>query len=137
MKSCSVSAIALLSLTAILSGCGFGGTVQAVAPAHEEHLTTTAPESGSYSLYRATGLDQNVDPVVEKIWAVSVSRGQRLGFRWVVDKAQEWDPQGGFHLIAFAGGETRDLGSFVNRDMKYAWANASDDVLGYFHGRPR
>jgi hypothetical protein len=124
----------LMTLTTLLAGCG-GGNVQAVAPAHQEKLIGTAQESGQYSLYRATGLDQNNEPTLEKIWSVSVSRGQRLGFHWVVDKSHEWDLQGGFHLIAFAGRESRDLGGFNDRDVKYAWAGNSDDVMGYFHGK--
>jgi hypothetical protein len=134
MKFRLASIIALLTLTTLLAGCG-SGNVQAVAPAHQERLIGTAPESGQYSLYRATGLDQNAEPTLEKIWSVSASRGQRLGFQWVVDKAHQWDPQGGFHLIAFAGRESRDLGGFIERDVKYAWAGNSDDVMGYFHGK--
>ena len=32
------------------------------------------------------------------------------------------------------GDQTRDLGPFVERDVKYAWGSQGDDVMGYFHG---
>lgn len=127
------TAITLMTFTALLGGC-VGGTVQAVAPARQSHLNATAPESGRYTLYRATFLDQNDEPTLEKVWSVSLMNGQRLGFHWVVDKAHEWDAQGGFHLVAYAGDQSRDLGPFLERNVKYAWGSQGDDVMGYFHG---
>lgn len=134
MKNRLLAAIALSTLTTLLTGCG-GGTVQAVAPSHQSHLTAVAPESGRYVLYRATGLDQDAEPTVERVWPVSLMKGQRLGFKWVVTKEHEWDAQGGFHLVAYAGNDSRDLGPFIDRDVKYAWGGEGDDVMGYFHGR--
>lgn len=133
MKHRLATAAALTLFTALLAGCG--GSVQAVAPSHQSHLNATAPESGRYVLYRATGLDQNADPTLERIWSVSLMNGQRLGFKWVVNKQHEWDAEGGFHLVAYAGNDSRDLGPFVDRDVKYAWAGQGDDVMGYFHSR--
>ena len=133
MKYRLLTAFALTSFATLLAGCG--GSVVAVAPSHESQLTATARESGRYVLYRATGLDQNDEPTLERIWAVSLMNGQRLGFKWVVSKQHEWDPEGGFHLVAYAGNESRDLGPFIDRDVKYAWGAQGDDVMGYFHGR--
>lgn len=134
MKLRHITAASLMTMTALLAGCG-GGNVQAVAPGPQERLSSVAPESGQYHLYRATNTDQGGEPTLEKVWTVSVSRGERLGFHWRTNKPQEWAPEGGFHLIAYAGGESRDLGGFVVRDVKYVWAGTSDDVMGYFHGR--
>jgi hypothetical protein len=134
MKVRYAPAAALMTLTALLAGgCG-GGNVQAIAPGPSERLNSVAPQSGNYNLYRATGTDQG-EPTLEKIWTVSVSRGDRLGFRWQTDNAQRWAPDKGFHLIAYAGGQSRDLGPWTVRDTKYAWAATTDDVMGYFHGR--
>lgn len=128
-------AAALMTLTALLlTGCGGTGNVQAAAPAPQDQLNGVAPQSGSYSLYRASNTDQGNEPTLERIWTVSVNRGDRLGFQWRSDTAQRWVPEKGFHLIAYAGGQSRDLGAFVNRNTKYAWAASNDDVMGYFHG---
>ena len=137
MKISHAAMTALMTLAAALcAGCGLGsGNVQAVAPAPQDRMSSIASESGPFNLYRAVGTDQDSSPVVEKIWTVSVSRGERVGFHWRTDKVQEWAPAGGLHLIAYAGGQTRDLGGFDSRDTKYVWAGNTDDVLGYFHGR--
>lgn len=134
MKNRVAISMTLFALAAILGGCT-GGTVEAVAPARQAHLNGIAPESGSYTLYRATGLEQSNDPTLVKVSSVSLMKGQRLGFRWVVNKTHEWDPEGGFHLVAYAGSQTRDLGPFIERDVKYVWAGEGDDVMGYFHSR--
>lgn len=120
-------------LLAMVAGCAETKSVQAVAPAHQEDLTGPAPASGAYSLYRAVGFDQDQEPVIERIWTVNVSRGQKMGFHWVTDRQHQWDPQGAFHLQAFADGNTRDLGAFVDRDVKYVWAASNADIAGYFH----
>jgi len=117
-----------------LAGCSSSSReesgVTAVAPAHQSELVGTAPQSGTYVLYRAVGTEQ---PVIERIWSANVSTGQKVGFQWVTDKAHQWDPSGGFHLHAFAGGDVRDLGPFVDRDVRYVWAENNADVAGYFH----
>lgn len=125
---------ALMTFTALLAGCG-GGTVEAVAPARQSHLNGIAPESGRYTLYKATGIDRDSEPTLERVWTVSLMNGQRIGFHWVVNKAHEWDPEGGYHLVAYAGDQSRDLGPFLERNVKYAWAGQGDDVMGYFHHR--
>lgn len=137
MKLRYAPAAALMTLTALLvGGCGIGGgNVQAVAPGPDNRLSSVAPQSGSYNLYRATNTDQGNEPTLERIWTVSVSRGDRLGFNWQTNPTQRWVPEKGFHLIAYAGGQSRDLGPFTARDSKYVWAASTDDVMGYFHGR--
>ena len=135
MKLRYAPAAALMTLTALLAGCGGTGNVQAVAPGPNDRLSSVAPQSGSYNLYRATGTDQDTEPTLERIWTVSVSRGDPLGFHWQTDKAQQWVPEKGFHLIAYAGGQSRDMGPFTARGVKYVWAATTDDVMGYFHGR--
>ena len=42
---------------------------------------------------------------------------------------------GGFHLVAFAGNESRDLGPIQQRDIKYVWAGSHGDVAGYFSNK--
>jgi hypothetical protein len=134
MKLRFASAAALTILTALLAGCG-GGNVQAVAPGPQDRLAGVAPQSGNYNLYRVTNTDQDSEPTIERIGSVSVSRGDRLGFHWQTDKAQQWVPEKGFHLIAYADRQSRDLGPFNARDVKYVWAAGTDNVMGYFHGR--
>jgi hypothetical protein len=109
--------IAALCL-AILSGCGGSGGVHAIAPGTQDQLVGVAPSTGEYSLYRAVGFSENHDTHVEPVWSVHVDQGQKVGFRWVSDETHKYDAHGGFHLIAFAGGEARDMGPFVTRDMK-------------------
>jgi hypothetical protein len=121
-------------LLSLLAGCAGTTTVQAVAPAHQADLEGIAPETGSYSLYRAVGLDKAGAPVIEKLWTVRVSRGEKMGFRWVTDRTREWSPEGGFRLEAYADHDSRDLGEFKARDVKYVWAAANADIPGYFHG---
>ncbi len=121
---------------ALLAGCGGGPSgVHAVAPAPSDQLVSVAPSSGLYTLYRATGYIDSGDPHVEPIWSVRVAQGQKLGFRWVSQNDQKWDGHGALHLVAFAGGEARDMGAFENRDMKYLWAGSNGDVTGYLHGK--
>ena len=127
-------AVATLGL-ALLGGCGGSGGVHAVAPGTQDQLVGVAPSTGDYSLYRATGFSENHDTHVEPVWSVHVDQGQKIGFRWAADEAHKYDAQGGYHLIAFAGGEARDMGAFVTRDMKYVWAGSNGDVTGYFHGK--
>ncbi|HEY2586459.1 MAG TPA: hypothetical protein VGI81_11910 [Tepidisphaeraceae bacterium] len=137
MKLRYAPAAALMTLTALLAGgCGGGGgNVQAVAPGPNDRLSSVAPQSGSYNLYRATNTDQDKEPTLERIWTVSVSRGDRLGFNWQTIPAQRWVPDKGFHLTAYAGSQSRDLGPYTTRSVKYVWAATTDDVMGYFHGR--
>jgi len=122
---------------AILGGCGGGSTgVHAVAPGTNSQLVSVAPSSGLYTLYRATGyVDNNSDQHVEPLWSVRVAQGQKLGFRWVSQENKHWDGHGALHLVAFAGSEARDMGTFENRDMKYLWAGSNGDVTGYLHGK--
>jgi len=135
MKLQYAPAAALMTLTALLAGgCG-GGNVQAVAPGPNDQLSSVAPQSGSYNLYRASNTDQGNEPTLERIWTVSVSRGDRLGFDWRTNAVQRWVPEKGFHLVAYAGSQSRDLGPYSARSVKYVWAASTDDVMGYFHGR--
>jgi hypothetical protein len=127
---------ALLLGVALLSGCGgsYSG-VQAIAPAGQEHLVGSAPDSGQFTLYRATGYIENFNPQIAPVWTVSASSGQKIGFRWVTDVAHQYAPSGAFHLVAFAGNETRDLGAIEQRDIKYVWAGSHGDVAGYFSNK--
>ena len=118
----------------LLVGCGgsFSG-VQAVAPAGNSKLSGRAPDNGEFTLYRATGFNEmNAPDHVAKVWTVSVREGDRIGFRWVNDKATQWDPNAGLHLIAYAGGQQRDLGPVRNRDMKYLWAGSQANLGSYW-----
>jgi len=124
----------VLTLSAILAaGCGgaFSG-VQAEAPAIQEDLAGTVESSGEYTLFRGTGFIESYDQHVEPLWTITLQQGQKIGFRWVVDEAHRYSPEGAFHLVAFAGGEARDLGAFRKRDMKYAWAGSRSNVAGFF-----
>ncbi len=125
-----------VGLLASAGGCGgsYSG-VQAVAPAGQEQIAGVAPSSGEYTLYRATGFAENYDTHVEPVWTLSVSQGQKLGFRWVTDETHRNDPNGAFHLVAYAGGEMRDMGAFQKRDVKFVWAGSKSDVNGYFHNK--
>ena len=121
---------------AVLGGCGGAPSgVHAVAPGTTDQLVSVAPNSGLYTLYRATGYVEQRDQHVEPVWSVRVAQGQKLGFRWVAQNDQKWDGHGALHLVAFAGGETRDMGTFENRDMKYLWAGSNGDVTGYLQGK--
>lgn len=131
MKSPKLQWTALGLLICLLAGCATRD-IQAIAPAHEDDLIGVAPESRAYSLYRAVGFDQASQPTIEKIWTTQVERGQKLGFHWVVDHKEEWNPTGGFRLQAFAESDTRDLGPYIDRDVKYVWAASNADVAGYF-----
>lgn len=130
LKICSVALAAVL-----IGGCGGGPSgVEAEAPGGQDRLTGTAPDSGPYTLYRATGFLEDRNASVEPVWTVSVSQGQKIGFRWQTDEARRYAP-GGFHLVAFAGGQSQDLGPIEQRDIRYVWAGAHDDVAGYFHSQ--
>jgi len=121
----------LATLTAFTCGCG-SIPVQAIAPGSSDTLVSTAPEGGQYVLYRATGFDHAPAPAIERVWAVTAPRGERLGFRWVTDTAHAYDAFGGYHLEAFIGGQVRDLGTFNDHDSKYVWAGSDTDLNGYF-----
>jgi hypothetical protein len=123
---------ALLIGVALLSGCASSNGVHAVAPAGQDNIVGTAPASGEYTLYRATGYMQDYNKQIEPVWTVSASAGQKIGFRWFTDPAHRYDPHGGFHLVAFAGNESRDLGAIKERDIRYLWAGSQGDVTGYF-----
>ena len=127
---------ALAMGVSLLAGCGgsYSG-VQAEAPAPQSRVSGVTPDSGDFTLYRATGFEESHDPTVQPVWTVSLSQGQRVGFRWVSPRDQEWAPRGALHLMAYAGGQTRDLGSFTNRDVKYVWAGSRTDVRAYFQGQ--
>jgi len=127
--------LALALTVGLLAGCGgsYSG-VQAAAPGPQAHVVGVAPDSGEFTLYQATGYMENHDPHVEAVWTVNMSQGQRLGFHWVTDKVHEWDSRGAVHLVAFAGGQERDLGPLVDRDVKFAWGGAHADIAGYFSG---
>jgi hypothetical protein len=129
-KFSSLRIPAVLIGLAILGGCASNSGVHAIAPAGQDHIVGTAPTSGEYTLYRATGYLDDYNKQIEPVWTVSASAGQKLGFRW--DAVQKFAPDGGFHLIAFAGNETRDLGAIKQRDLKYLWAGSQGDVTGYF-----
>ena len=116
----------------LLGGCAGGtGGVQAEAPASQENLVGHAPDGGQYVLYQASGF-QNGTPIVVRIWTVNVAQQAKLGFRWVNDPAKRYASEGAFHLVAFADGQTRDLGAFTNRDVKYVWGGTGADIVGYF-----
>lgn len=119
--------------------CGCGGSmsgVQAVAPGPQSQLMQSASGEGEYSLYRASGFDEAGKPTrIERMWTVSVSQGQPLGFRWAADKAHQWDPDSGMHLVAVGGSQSRDLGVVNNRTTRYAWAGANGNVGMYFEGQ--
>lgn len=136
MKLRSMRTSAVLLALGLLAGCGgsYSG-VQAVAPAEQPKLVGTTPDSGSYTLYKASGYIENQDPNVRPVWTVSLPAGQRIGFRWEADSQDRYNPNGSLHLIAFAGGQTRDLGVFRSRDLQYAWAGSRGDVAGYFSGK--
>jgi hypothetical protein len=126
--------VLMLTLGALLAGgCGgsFSGVV-AHAPAIQQELAGTVQSSGEYTLYRGTGYIENYDPHTEPLWTITLEAGQKIGFRWVVDEAHQYDPSGAFHLVAFAGGEARDLGSFQKRDLRYAWAGSHSNAAGAF-----
>src|SRR5579863_7401044 len=135
MKLQSIGFSALLMGVAFLSGCGgsYSG-VQALAPAEQDQLVGTASDSGQFTLYRATGFAENYDTHIDPLWTVSVSAGQKVGFRWD-PSTNRWDPTGPLHLVAFAGDQVRDLGPVQHRDVKYVWAGAHADVAGYFHAK--
>lgn len=136
MKSKLFGCVAIVAgMILICGGCGgsYSG-VQAVVPAPQDEMVGTAQGSGEYTLYRAIGFDESYDEHVEPIWTVSLSAGQKVGFRWET-QGHRWDPVGPLHLIAFAGGESRDLGAFERRDMNYVWAGSHGDVAGYFRAR--
>jgi hypothetical protein len=122
---------------ALLAGCGGGPTgVHAVAPGTQDNMVSAAPSSGLYTLYRATGyVSQRADQHVEPVWSARVAQGQKLGFRWVAQGNQKYDGYGALHLVAFAGDEARDMGTFDNRDVKYLWAGSNGDVTGYLAGK--
>lgn len=126
---------ALLLGILALTGCGgsYSG-VQAIAPAGQEHLEGSAPSSGEFTLYRATGYidGESQNQHIEPVWTVSASAGQKMGFRWHTAEGHNYDIDGGFHLIAFVGNESRDLGAIKQRDIKYLWAGSHGDVAGYF-----
>ena len=119
----------------LLTGCASGtGGVEAVAPSGQDTIVGRAPDGGQYVLYKATGF-QGGHPVVERIWTANVSRSEDMGFRWVSNPLTRYQSGGGFHLVAFAGGQSRDLGSFTNRDVKYLWAGTNTDIAGYFQDK--
>ena len=135
MKIGYLRASLLAALVALISGCGgSSGGVHAIAPGTPDQLVGVAPANGEYTLYRAVNYAEGYDSHVEPVWSVQVQQGQKMGFRWAGDGLHT-DGHGAFHLIAFAGGEARDLGPFKVRDMSYAWAGTSGDVSGYFGGR--
>lgn len=134
MRKRFLAAAAMALVLGWMGGCGgsYSG-VQAVAPGPVDNLTARAAGQGDYSLYEATGFDQPGQPLTtQKIWTVSLSDGQPLGFRWVSRPAYQYAPEGGAHLEAFAGGQTHDLGVFRSRSVRYVWAGTNADVQGFF-----
>lgn len=132
----AIPVMAMAAAAALVGGCGgsYSG-VQAIAPASQDQTAGVAPSTGEYTLYRATGFSENYDTHVEPVWTLSVSQGQKLGFSWVTDETHRWDPEGAYHLVAYAGGQSRDLGAFKKRDVKFVWAGAKADVNGYFKNK--
>jgi len=125
---------ALLICTLWLAGCGgsYSG-VQATAPGPVDQLVQRSPGNGQFTLYKASGFNDLGQPrKIERLWTVSLSEGQNLGFKWGNDPARAYTPNAGAQLEAFAGRETRDLGAFRDRDVKYLWAGAQADLGGYF-----
>ena len=115
----------------LAAGCG-GSTagVHAVVPGHSRQMTGQVPTGGQYTLYRAITHGSQT-PRVEPVWRVSANSGERVGFRWATVPRKEYDPEG-LHLIAFAGGQTEDLGPYRNRNVEYLWAGSEGDVTSYF-----
>jgi hypothetical protein len=130
-----LSACVLALSALLLTGCGgsFSGG-QAAAPGAISHMSATVSSSGEYTLYRGSGYIEGYDPHVEPIWTITLQQGQKIGFRWVVDEKHKYDENTAFHLVAFAGGEARDLGAFVKRDVKYAWGGSRSNVAMYIGG---
>jgi hypothetical protein len=124
---------ALAMLMVCVAGCATNNGVPATAPGYGDDLVGSAEEGGQYNLYRATGTDHADVLTYEKLWSVNAQKGEKLGFRWVTDQSHRWDNSGAFHLVAFAAGDSRDLGPVVIRDAKYVWASANTDLDGYFH----
>ena len=120
----------------VMAGCGgsYSG-VQAHAPAPQDDLIGQTPDSGSFTLYEATGYMEDYKPSIRPVWTVGLAAGQRIGFHWETDKQDPYRPYGSFHLIAVAGGQSRDLGPFYKRDLQYVWAGANADVNGYFQAK--
>jgi hypothetical protein len=129
LRNLWMPSLAILAVS--LCGCG-SVPVQAVAPGPTDAQASTAPMGGQYVLYRATGLDHAPSPSVERVWVVTASRGERMGFRWVADKSHLYDAFGAYHLEAFIGRQVRDLGTFNDHDSKYIWAGSDTDMNGYF-----
>jgi len=117
--------LGLIVLALVWAGCGgsYSG-VMARAPGIDKELASTVRSPGEYSLFRGAGFMENHDPHVEQIWTVKLDAGQKIGFRWVNDNAHTFEADRSLHLVAFAGNETRDLGTYKERDVKYVWAGA-------------
>jgi len=131
MKLQSLWMPSLATLALFVCGCG-SVPVQAVVPGPTDAQMSTAPQGGQYVLYHATGFDHAPSPSIERVWVVTASRGQRIGFRWVIDESHRYDAFGAYHLEAFIDGQVRDLGAFNDHDSKYIWAGSDTDMNGYF-----
>jgi len=134
MKVRSLGILWMVVGIALLSGCGgsYSG-VQAVVPGPVQDLAHTTPGSGEYTLYRASGFNEVGRPSkIERLWTISLSEGQRIGFKWVHDADREYQPYVGADLQAFAGPEMRDLGPYHSRDVQYLWAGSQADLGGYY-----
>ena len=116
----------------LLGGCG-GTTngVHAVVPGPEGRMRGNVAGGGQYTLYRAVLNEVSTTPRIESVWTVSASGGEQLGFRYSTVQGQGWNPDA-LHLIAYAGGQTRDLGPYKNRRVEYLWAGSEGDVASYY-----
>ena len=127
----SASVLALSALLAVGCDGSFSG-VQAVVPAIQQEMSRTVKSSGEFTLFRGTGYIEGYDQHVEPLWTITLQEGQKIGFRWVTDESHKFNEAGAFHLVAFAGGEARDLGAFQKRDIKYIWAGSHSNAAGFF-----
>lgn len=117
----------------LVVGCGGSNSgVQVVAPAGQHALQNSVPDDGQYAVYRAYGFNErNFPRHVERVWLVSASRGQPMGFRWKKPE-NPWDPHATLQLEAYIGSQTHDVGTLQHRDEKYLWAGANANLDGYW-----
>jgi hypothetical protein len=128
----------VLTLAALLAvGCGHSDPIRAEAPGGRIGQSHHIKSDGTYALYHVTQwTDMGQPKAVEKIAAMNLKAGDRVGFDYFSDPNTVWQPDAHVDIVAFAGSSfRRNLGPVRSRTEKFYWADVNG-WDGYWAGEP-
>ena len=126
----------LLTLAgSMLVGCAGPSAIKAQAPGGSP-LTGSVSSAGSYTLYHVSKFDEWGQPAhTDKLATVQLNADEHIGFKYVLPKEQQYNPDAQSSLVAYAGSFTQEIGAIPSINDHYYWCSPSD-WDNYWAGHP-